>query len=102
LSAIDTLFEQGESQVPVTHQDPPDEEDGQVILQEDSEESPSTLKKAGCSYHSRGIRQNDGLHHRLKVKRKELKKPTSREAHQHQHQHLPSVSSLISCAVQKD
>jgi len=100
LLAIDTLVEQGESHVPVTHQDPPDEEDGQVILQEDSEESPSTLKMAGCSYRSRGIRQNDGLHHRLKVKRNELKKPTSREAHQHQH--IPSVSSLISCVVQKD
>ena len=31
-SAIDTSVEEGNTQVPVTHQDPPDEEDGQVIL----------------------------------------------------------------------
>ena len=35
LSAIDTSFEEGNTQVPVTHQDPPDEEDGQEILRED-------------------------------------------------------------------
>jgi len=44
MSAIDTSVEEGNSQVPVTRQDPPDEEDGQVFLQEDSEGSPSTLK----------------------------------------------------------
>ena len=36
LSVIVTSVEEGNSQVPVTHQDPPDE-DGQVFLQEDSE-----------------------------------------------------------------
>ena len=44
LSAIDTSVEEGNTQVPVTHQVPSDEEDGQVILREDSEGSPSTLK----------------------------------------------------------
>ena len=36
LSGIDTSVGEGNSQVPVTHQDPPDEEDGQVFLREDS------------------------------------------------------------------
>ena len=59
LSVIVTSVEEGNSQVPVTHQDPPDEEDGQVFLREDSERSPSTLKtKLGQAVlkSSRGIR----------------------------------------------
>ena len=88
-SAIDTSVEEGNTQVPVTHQDPPDEEDGQVIL---SEGSPSTLKsKLGQAVlkavgESDKLRQLDELHHRLKLKRKDLKqKSTSSESHQHQH-----------------
>jgi len=59
LSHIDTSVEEGNSQVPVTHQDPSDEEDGQVFLREDSEGSSSTLKtKLGQAVlkSSRGIR----------------------------------------------
>jgi len=83
--------EEGNTQVLVTHQDPPDEEDGQVIMREDSEGSPTTLKtKLGQAVlkavgESDELRQLDELHHRLKLKRKDLKqKPTSCEAYQHQ------------------
>jgi len=60
-------------------------------MQEDSEGSPTTLKtKLGQTVlkavgESDELRQLDELHHRLKLKRKDLKqKPTSCEAYQHQ------------------
>jgi len=90
LSVIDTSVEEG-TQLPVTYQDAPEEEDGQVILRDDNEGSPSTLKtKLGQAVlravgESNELKQLDELHHRLKLKRKNLKqKPTSSEAHQHQ------------------